>query len=225
MLDKKQTVWGAVSRAVRIPTRFDSDVIVASTKFGSEKIMAYEGGYRVRPVDELSLSFATFYNRYSDLRSFDSTSNPSQPIVIANSQRAESWGFEFSGNFQATDWWRLRGGFTYFDKNISAVSRKVYPASSAIEGVDPKNIFMFQSIVDLRKSVQLDVVGRYTDVLRSIAGLPKVPPYFTFDARLAWFFKSFEISVVGQNLWEDRHSEVGTSKIPRSVYAKITCRF
>ncbi len=224
-LNYRSTIWSAVSRAVRIPTRFDSDL--TPNKFHSEKITAYEIGYRVRPVDHLSLSFATFYNRYHDLRSIDTlSSGPPPTLVLANSQRAESWGFEFAGNFQATDWWRLRGGYTYFDKNISPTSFKVLPASSAFEGVDPKNIFMFQSVMDLRKSIQLDVVGRYTDVLPSIAAsTPRVSPYFTFDVRFAWQFKCFEFSVVGQNLWEDKHSEVGASKIPRTIYGKITCRF
>lgn len=222
---KQQTLWAAVSRAVRIPTRFDSDITTLS-KFGSEKITAYELGYRVRPQDQLSLSFANFYNEYHDLRSFDSTANTSQPIVLANSQRAESWGFEFSGNYQATNWWRVRGGFTYFDKTIAAVSPKVHPLSSSIEGVDPKNIFMLQSIMDLPQGFQLDLMGRYADVLPSVAATaPGVPSYFTCDARLAWQYKSFEISVVGQNLWADQHSEVGVSRIPRTYYGKITCRF
>lgn len=227
ILNNRHTLWAAVSRAVRIPTRFDYDLAGGRKNFSSEKITAYEVGYRVRPVDRLSLSLSVFYNRYHDLRSIDTISSGPPPVYgLANSQRAESWGFEFSGNFQATDWWRLRGGFTYFDKNISAVGAKVVPVSSAFEGVDPKNIFMLQSILDLRKNVHFDVVARYSDVLPSIAaGIPKVASYFTFDARLAWQYRCFEISVVGQNLWEDQHSEVGSSKIPRSVYGKITCRF
>lgn len=224
--NKRNTVWTAVSRAVRIPTRFDSDITVTAKKFGSEKITAYEVGYRVRPVDQLSLSFATFYNQYHDLRSLDSASSPSPPIILANSQRAESWGFEFSGNFQAMDWWRLRGGVTYFDKNISPTSSKVLPVSSSFEGVDPKNVFMFQSVMDLPNNLQLDLVGRYAGILPSVAAnIPTVPAYFTFGARLAWQIKSFEISLVGQNLWENQHTEVGLSKIPRSIYGKITCRF
>ena len=136
-LNKRHTIWTAVSRAVRLPTRFDSDITVTpGLKFDSEKVIAYELGYRVRPLDQLSLSFATFYNKYTDLRSLDSTSSPKIPIVLANSQRAESWGFEFSGNFQATEWWRLRGGYTYFEKNIWATSAKVLPISAAFEGVD-----------------------------------------------------------------------------------------
>lgn len=227
ILDRKQTIWTAASRAVRIPTRFDSDITGGTTqRFSSEKITAYEIGYRVRPMDRFSLSFSTFYNQYHDLRSIDTLSNgPPVVAVLANSQRAESWGFEFSGNFQATEWWRLRGGFTYFDKKISPTSSKVFPISGAFEGVDPKNIFTFQSIMDFQKNLQFDVVGRYADVLPSIAAsLPRVPPYFTFDVRLAWQLKCFEFSVVGQNLWEDKHSEVGASKIPRTFYGKITCR-
>ncbi len=227
-LNNKNTIWTAVSRAVRIPTRLDYDITTRATqRFSSEKITAYEIGYRVRPFERLSLSLAAFYNRYHNLRSIDTLSKgPPIVLVLANSQRAESWGFEFSGNFQATWWWRLRGGYTYFDKTISPTSAKVLPASSAFEGVDPKNIFMFQSIMDLPYHMEIDLMGRYSDVLPSItSSLPKVPPYFTFGARLAWQFKSYEISLVGQNLWEDKHSEVGASKIPRSFYGKITCRF
>jgi iron complex outermembrane receptor protein len=224
--NKRHTIWTAVSRAVRTPTRFDSDVTITPIKFDSEKVIAYELGYRVKPVDQLSLSFATFYNRYTDLRSLDSNSNPALPIVLANSQRAESWGFEFSGNFRATEWWRLRGGYTYFDKTINSTSPKVLPVSSAFEGVDSKHQFMFQSIMDLPRNLQLDLTSRYADVLPAVTPtIPGVPAYFTFDARLAWRFKLFEISVVGQNLFEDEHLETGASIIPRTIYTRITCQF
>jgi len=223
--NKTNTWWAAVSRAVRIPTRFDSDVTL-TTKFDSEKILAYEMGYRMRPLEELSLSFSTFYNRYSSLRSLDTASGTTPAIILANSQRAESWGFEFSGNFQATRWWRLRGGYTYFDKNISPTSPKVLPLSAPFEGVDPKNIFMFQSIMDLKKNWELDVTGRYMDALRGVPpGYPEVSPYFTFDVRFAWHVKSFEFSCVGQNLWQDHHTEVSLSRIPRTIYGKVIWRF
>jgi iron complex outermembrane receptor protein len=223
-LNSKNTIWTSASRAVRIPTRFDHDITTTSI-FGSEKVNAYELGYRVRPVDRLSLSLATFYNQYNHLRSLDSTSNASQPIVLANSQQAQSWGAEFSGNFQATTWWRLHGGYTYFKKKIKPTSSKVLPISGAFEGVDPAYQFMFQSIMDLPKGLQLDIVGRYIDTLPAVPPrIPAVPAYFTFDVRFAWRFKALEFSVVGQNLLKDQHSEVGPSRIPRSIYGKITCR-
>ncbi|HMF72248.1 MAG TPA: TonB-dependent receptor, partial [Flavitalea sp.] len=230
---KRHTIWTAVSRAVRTPTRFDSDLTIAPKKFDSEKVISYELGYRVNPVDQVSLSFATFYNRYTDLRSLDSNSSVTMPIVLANSQRGKSWGVEFFGTFQATEWWRLRGGYTWFDKAIFPTGPKILPLSSLIEGVDPKNQFMFQSTMDLPKNLQFDLVSRYVDELPAILpsvqavipSVPRVPAYFTFDARLAWQFKRFEISVVGQNLFEDEHLETGASKIPRTIYGRITCQF
>lgn len=225
--NEHHTIWASVSRAVRTPSRFDSDVIITPVKFHSEKVIAYELGYRLRPVDQLLLSFAAYYNKYTELRSLDTNSASASPLIIlANSQRAESWGFEFSGNYQATDWWRLRGGYTYFEKNIYAISPKVVPLiSEAFEGVDPKNQFILQSIMDLPSDLQLDVVGRYVDMLPAILTIPKVPAYFTFDVRIAWQLTYFEFSIVGQNLLEDQHAETGSSKISRNFYGKITCRF
>lgn len=227
-LNDRHTLWTSVSRAVRTPSRFDSDVIVSDVEFDSEKVIAYELGYRVRPVEQLSLSLATFFNHYSDLRSLDTNLNPPPTIIFANSQRAESWGLELSGSFQATAWWRLRGGYTYFDKTIWATSAQVLPISEEFEGVDPRNIAMLQSIMDLPKNFQLDLIGRYADSLPSIPitqPVPAVPAYVTFDLRVAWIYKSFEISIVGQNLLEGEHTEVGVSKIPRSIYGKIVWQF
>ncbi len=225
-LNTKNTIWTAISRAVRLPTRFDSDITVTpGLKFNSEKVIAYEVGYRVRPLDQLSFSFATFYNQYNKLRSLDSASSPAPPIVLANSQAAESWGLEFSGNFQATEWWRLRGGYTYFAKNIWATHPKVLPISASFEGVDLKNMVVLQSIMDLPRDLQFDLIGRFIDKLPAITTNPSVPAYFTFDARLARQVKFFELSVVGQNLFQNQHTEAGLSKIPRSVYVKLTCRF
>ena len=48
-------LWGAVSRAVRTPTRFDQDiqlpfngvvVVRGDSEFGSENVIVYEAGYR-----------------------------------------------------------------------------------------------------------------------------------------------------------------------------------
>lgn len=222
----KHTIWTSVSGAVRTPSRFDTDVSVTRAKFDSEKITAYELGYRVRPSNQASLSFAAFYNKYNDLRSFDLNIDPQPPIVIANSQRAESWGFELFGNFQATEWWHLRGGYTFFEKEVWAASDRTLPVSVHLEGVDPRNMLMLQSNLDLSKNFTFDIVARYVSGLPSIENLiPEVPAYFTFDIRAAWLFKNFEISVVGQNLLEKEHAETGSSIIPRSIYGKVICRF
>jgi iron complex outermembrane receptor protein len=186
-------------------------------------VYAYELGYRVRPMNNLSLSFAGFFNEYRDLRSLDLTPKPA--IVFGNSQRAESWGFEFSGSYQMNAWWKLRGGYTFFGKKTWASNDAVLPQSAEFEGVDPKNQIMLQSIINLPADFKLDVVGRYVDNLAAGTLTTEVPEYCTFDVRVAWQKKWIELSLVGQNLLENKHKELGLTQIPRSIYAKITCRF
>ena len=221
--NQHNTIWLAASRSVRTPTRFDSDFVLSDQKFKSERVYAYELGYRVRPIESLSLSFAGFFNEYRDLRSLDLIPKPA--VVFGNSQRAESWGFEFSGSYKPVYWWRLRGGYTFFDKKIWATSSNVFPVSAEFEGAEPKDQIMLQSIMDLTADFQLDIVGRYVDHVKAGSFTIEVPKYYTFDVRVAWQKKWIELSLVGQNLLESKHKESGLIQIPRSFYGKITCRF
>lgn len=227
MPNANHTIWTAVSRAVRTPSRFDSDIITATgvkltpVQFKSEKVIAYELGYRVKPMDILSLSIATFYNQYTDLRSLNTSTNPGTPTIIANDQTAASWGIELSGLCQVLDWWRLRAGYSTFKKKTSSTNSTVLPLSANFEGVDPEYQFTFQSMMNLPKNFSLDLSGRYVSIRKSLPPTPTSPAYFTFDARLAYQFKHFEISIVGQNLIHTEHNEIGVYTIPRSVYGKL----
>jgi iron complex outermembrane receptor protein len=118
----------------------------------------------------------------------------------------------------------LRAGYTYLHKDLRPGSKKANP--TIFEGNDPENQVMLQSIMNLPAHFQLDADGRYVDTLHN----PHVPSYVTFDVRLAWWWKdNVEISIVGQNLWDNQHPEFGAAatreEIPRSVFGKISLRF
>ncbi len=80
---ENQTVWGAISRAVRTPTRIDQDLFLpnpidpaprliflrGSKDFEEERLIAYELGYRFRIERTLAFDLAGFYNDYDHLRS------------------------------------------------------------------------------------------------------------------------------------------------------------
>jgi len=229
--DERQTIWGAVSRAVRSPSRIDTEIftpappvppgtpnLAGGPGFDSEKLLALELGYRVRPADQLSLSLASYYNFYDSLRSLDQVTPGN--FILANHFKGEVWGIELSAQYHVTDWWRLRGGYNYLNKNLWP-DGGVGVTASVREGNDPEHQFSFQSIVDLPAHFQFDTIGRYVDELTT----PDVPSYFTVDVRLAWRYKSTEISLVGQNLCAPDHQEFGTQQIPRGVYGKVTWRF
>ncbi|HYG35907.1 MAG TPA: TonB-dependent receptor [Clostridia bacterium] len=230
----KQTIWGAISRAVRSPSRIDRDLILSvppvtllgSEESDSEKLLAYELGYRIRPVSRLLLSVATFYNDYDDIHSIEPSTISPTTLVFGSGLRGESWGVELSGTYQVTDTWRLRGGYTYFDKRLTLKPGSRDVTLGVAEGNDPQNQFLLQSMLDLPWHLELDVIARYVDTLPS----PHVPSYFTFDVRVAWSpRRNLELAIIGQNLWDNQHPEFGPAltrqEIPRSVYGKITWRF
>src|SRR6266498_4277951 len=120
---QRQTLWGAIARAVRAPSRIDREfyapstppfLLTGGTNFISEELLAYELGYRIQPHQKLSLSLATFYNQYDHIRSI----RPGPPFIIGNDLRGESYGVELSGTCQVTDWWRVTAGYTYNQKNL-----------------------------------------------------------------------------------------------------------
>jgi len=79
-------------------------------------------------------------------------------------------------------------------------------------------------MMNLPRHLQLDLVARYADQLPGSTFTVRIPAYFTFDVRLAWQYKRFEISLVGQNLAKGHHIETGRSQIPRSFYGRVICQ-
>lgn len=232
--DSHNTLWAAISKAVRMPSRIDVDYflptypvppgslhIAGGPDFISEKVIAYELGYRVTPGKGLSFSLATFYNVYDNLYSVEPLPG-TLTYQIQNGGKGTSWGAEFSGTFQVCKAWQLRGGYTYFSKDLK--NKPGHNADYRDLGIDPHHQFLIQSKLDLPGNLKLDIVGRFVDSLPSTATVKKVSAYFTFDTRIAWESKKIEISLVGRSLAANRQNEIGVTEIPRNYYVKLACR-
>jgi iron complex outermembrane receptor protein len=233
-INKGSTLWGAVSRAVRTPSRLDADFYLPMTptppnqpsvaggpNFISEKLIAYEAGYRLQPNRVSSFSIALFYNVYNDVYSVEALPG-TLTYQIQNGAKGKSWGAEFSGNYQLTQKWRIRAGYTYIDKDLKSKTGHNFDPSYLAN--DVKHHAMLQSIIDLPMHFQFDVCLRYLGKLPKTFATEKVDAYTSFDARLAYSFKAIELAVTGQNLAEKNHTEYGTYNIPRSIYLKISTR-
>lgn len=224
----RHTVWGAVSRAVRTPSRIDADYylptyyvppdqpsVQGGPSFESEKLVAYELGYRVRTASRFSASLALFYNRYDDVYSVEALPG-TLTYQIQNGTLAEGRGAEVSGGVQMLQAWQVRGGYTYIKNELRNKPGHVYDFGPIAN--DAENQLFLQSKLDLTSYFQVDVTAKYVDRLRTVAD------YFTFDVRAAALYKGLELSVVGQNLWDDLHPEFGPLQTPRSFYVRLTCR-
>jgi iron complex outermembrane receptor protein len=237
-----QSLWAAVSRAVRTPSRVDHDLFEAppprflllegSSDFTSEKLIAYELGYRAQYSSRFSSSVSTFYNVYNDLRSTSFTPVTVLPFYFANNLEGRTYGLEFSGDYQVLDNWSLHGGYTFLREHLHVKPGQTDINDALNETADPQNQFSLRSSLQLPRQVQFDTSLRWVDALIINNGpIPgTVPPYAELDARLAWqATRRLELSVVGQNLLHDHHPEYGFPdptrvEISRSVYAKVSWR-
>ncbi|HWB42195.1 MAG TPA: TonB-dependent receptor, partial [Gemmatimonadales bacterium] len=230
------TVWSALSRAVRTPSRIDRDFsllaapgvpIIEAAGFESEDVLAVELGWRHQPAASLSLSLATFYNEYDDLRSAEPGPPPlGLPITLANGVEGNAYGIELSSIYQPSDRWRLRAGYTFLRKDLSTSPGSNDLNRATAESNDPEHRVLLHSSADLPGGIWFDAVLRAVDELPD----PRVPGYVDLDLRLAWHpTRQLELSLTGQNLLHGDHVEFIPSspsprRIERGVYGKITWR-
>lgn len=229
-----QTVWGAISRAVRTPARIDQDfvapnpsaggpaLLVANPDFESEELVAYEVGYRVKPVNRLSLDLAGYYNDYSNLRSVEPLGAEEFPVILANKAAGRSYGGALTVNWRIADWWEVNGSVSGMQLDFHRTSGSRATSVGSSEGNDPNWMFVAHSMVDLPWRMKFDAVFRYVSDLPS----PATPAYFTVDLRLAWSpVKNLEVAVVGRDLLDDHHPEFSgttlTREVERSVFATL----
>ncbi len=252
---ERHSVWAAVSRAVRMPTRADSDLIfnaqasdvgggtIALVRFlgnpdvRSEDLLAVEAGYRVQPSGSLSLDVTAFYNFYDDLVASETGAafpdpDPGAPDLIIpvtamNRQEGESHGAEVSFNWRPLRRWSLAGGYTWFVLNLEPEAGST--AGTGAEGDTPRHQAQLRSMLDLSGRLGLDAAAYFVDRLPSQG----VPSYVRLDARFTWRARpGLDLSLGGRNLLERRHSEFTRTdafevpvEVERSFYAQARWRF
>lgn len=250
-----QTIWGAVSRAVRTPSRSNRSIRVNVAAFpgagGRTSIIALEGnedttaeelrafdlGYRVQPTRKLSLDIATFYNLYDRLQTaepgrpfLESDPQPTHLVIprrFANLLRGETYGVETSVNWNATHYWRISGGYSFLRMHLHRYAESLDQAAEKLEGQNPRHQFRLHSFLTLPANFELDT-SLYQVSSRVADG---IPGYTRLDARLGWRVReNIDLSAGLQNLLDKQHPEflgtgVVSSESKRAAYGKFTWRF
>jgi iron complex outermembrane receptor protein len=234
-----QTVWGAISRAVRTPSRIDNQFFVPAeapfllaggSNFVSETVIAYELGYRVSPCDRATISASAYYNDYDHLRSV----NTNTPLFIENKITGRTYGVELEVKYQLLDWWRVGAGYNLIKEHLRVKAHASDFNNARGEAFDPEQEFSVRSSMDLPGHIELDARLRWVDRINFVtAGAPagNVPSYFELTAHIGWHpTENLELALVGQNLLHDRHREFGApgpaqEQVARGVYGKVTWRF
>jgi iron complex outermembrane receptor protein len=225
-----QSVWGAVSRSVRVPTRFDTDLrirvpntstllLTGSEDFESEAVVSYEAGYRRQFHERLSIDLAAYVNRYDELRSQELA--PGRPITLKNMMNALARGLETTASLQVLPRWQLHASHAYHWKEFTFDPGSTDPTNGASEANDPRNIFKLRSYLTATSRIEIDAFYRYVGALPQ----PAVDAYHELDARFGYRVQpGWELSLIGNSLLHDRHVEFRGGTAPETYERSVTVR-
>jgi len=232
-LGESTTLWGSVSRAINTPSYGDQGVrfeipatpplrtlFAADTSSDDTEMIAYEIGFRTRPIDRISLDMAAFYNDYDGIVTYsgqtfgdpadfgfdDGDPNTIDTVILLDNKRnAHAYGVEAAIDAEVTD--TLKGKFNATWQNVS------------LSGVDdpstPKWKFNTRWFWKIRPNLTfvptVSYVGDFTVPSLFDPDVPvgKINDYVRVDAALHYQYADRwpTISVVGQNLTNRSHNE------------------
>ncbi len=145
---REHSLWGAISRAVRIPSVVENSGLLTTVVFApstglntsplpgavtfqgngqyrAEVLWSYELGYRFMPRQDFSADIALFYNVYDSLRAYRSLSPTlvdgtyAQALVpFTNNASGDTYGAEIALDWRPMDRWQLQLNYTYLNMNL-----------------------------------------------------------------------------------------------------------
>lgn len=242
----RQTLWTSVSRAIRTPSRGETDgeltikvmqgspetmglpvalVFMPNPDLKPEELLAYELGYRVQPSDTFSIDVATFIQNYDNLR----TVEPGVPAPQMGSLPPYLLQPLYWGNLMSAE---VTGYEVSCNYQVSPTwgltasytghhMNKTLDAASndtqtTYEVSLVRQLFQIRSYLDLPHGLQFDTILYYVNPVNG----HRVPKYTRLDMRLGWRrANGLELSIEGQNLLDNHHMEFGgtLSELPMEV--------
>jgi len=224
-LQPNHTLWGALSKAARAPSRVDSGfnknlvyipgnlgafvpntlvMLHSNEDQSSEQLKAAEIGLRSQWVPTLSTDLVAFTHRYENLlRTNGSTTFvPGFPLTVVNIEIRNGGEMTLNGVELTTDWrfdpaWRVQLAQTW--NHVTDVGTATVDPSGTV----PNSITSLRLSWTPSSSINIDAWLRHT------GARPAVPTHIQlerqsfsgFDLRMAWRpKKALELSLTGQNL-------------------------
>jgi iron complex outermembrane receptor protein len=232
-----QSIWTAVSRAVRTPALTERGLqlvsavippggpgnptplpaeadVYGSNQFQSEDLLAYEVGYRVQVANNVSADIATFYNNYTHLRSAE----PGNPFV-----QTDPAPMHLVVPFVASN--KMHGG-TYgaelFTEYKVIPRWKLSGSYSYLQMDIRKDLTSLDPTPDnpdassprhqfyVRSSLDVFRKLEHDFTVRYVDDLPglNIPSYYSVDTHFSYALPhSYELSIGSQNLLNHQHLE------------------
>ncbi|MFQ3172293.1 MAG: iron complex outermembrane receptor protein [Oleispira sp.] len=197
-------VWGAWSKAVRVPTRLERDLRLGSfsgENFKSERANVYELGWRKKLFDVWQLDATAYHSQYENLRSFEADG-------LDNKILGKVQGVELSNSIQLQPSWLVRVNFSHATMELSKANDSLPANKEQItEGQMPRNTAQVISMWDINNQWQFNGYLRYVDELTS----NNIDSYWSMDTTLQWQASTrFSVKLAARNIGNGSHQEWDT---------------
>jgi iron complex outermembrane recepter protein len=186
--------WAAVSRAVRTPSRADTNALanlnsfpgpggvpvvvryIGNSSFLDETLIAYEAGYRATFSGKLSLDLAWYLNDYDHLQTtepgtvfFEATPLPAhlvEPLNNGNLMHGTTQGIEATAKWQLSRRWAVSPGYALEQIQMRTYAGSTDPSTPLpLEHNAPHNSAQLRSHADLTHALAWDTSVYYVDRL------------------------------------------------------------
>lgn len=230
----RQTLWAAVSRPVRVPSRLEEDgllvfnyvdsgllatgvpngVIVPLGLAGddalrAERLLSWEAGHRVQLSPRVVLASTVFYNDYERLVGVP----PSIIGAFTDAASGATWGGDIVAAMRWTDHWAMEASYSRLHTRIDG------PVLTFDERGFPRQMAQLRSNLDLSESLEFNSAAYYVDEVPFLG----VPAHTRLDLGMTWRPRPrLELALWGQNLLEEGHREASGALVPRGVYLQLT---
>lgn len=263
----EEQFWSAVSRAVRTPSRRDQDLRIrfdlppqatplpvvgqfgGDPDFGSEKVIAYEAGYRNLFHRRVAVDLASFFNRYSSLESVGAgqlflepgpVPHMVLPIRVGNKNHGHTYGVDLTSTWSLNSRWRVYGNYSWLRVNISNTGNEtpflsqggISSSPVAIlfsevtgSGRDPQHTVQVRTSIDVTPGFGVDAAVYRVSKLQGV----NIPGYARADVHVNWRLRGgLMLSAGFRNMLDPSHREmlsegsISGSEMRRGPYVKLT---
>lgn len=236
----EHTIWLAISRAIRTPSRTERDgtlrfrdpesmqtiQLTSTSELKTEQMLSYEAGYRWQVSQQLDVDVAGYYHDYKKLIGFDVVKETASSITLQTAYRGKGtiWGFELAIDWRPMDILTIRSHYSYLDDQTTGEM-----LSGSNQQTVPHHQFLISTGLDITPQLQVNFIGRYVDEISD----QKIAAYYGFDVNLIWQpINNLELSLVARNLLDSEHPEFNEktvetqpTQVKRSVYGKLSWHF
>jgi len=222
--------WMAVSRAVRTDTRWQRGgsytlrehgieyTVIAPSSLGTEKMLAYEAGYRRDISPDLRLDLSMYVNEYDHLTRLE-FDHVNRTATFANTLRGTAFGMEALADWRTAQWLSLRPSLSLINQRIHG--KDAPPRGDSMPERGTQGELKLQALTTPWNGVGFDLLAAYTDNPTD----PLVDGFFSLDAHASWrCTDTLLFEVIGRNL-TGPHRQFSPLRVGPSLDLRVTWDF